>query len=689
MGYTVSADASLMNMGAANAALGLQGIVNAYKNNNSSDKLQRDALQQALIDKQNNSEQDMYNKINTLPGTPHNTLDSNIHNFWMSELDYAYDIKSLAKNGQMSNRDANAILAKLGSDMDTYTALAPQILAQAEIMKAAIADGSISRANANEMQMMFMGIANNAGDINIARGEDGNMYLSGSGTMGGEAWEGKVNIKEIQQFLSTEGNQIARTIPTSEEMGLKTIFDELKATGQFDQYMEPGYEQKVVDGRVMRQPSMKFTTQGLADLRTHLMQNPGLFEKLMKSETGVSAWTDVANANLSTEQLNGTIGETMIVDGEEVANPLAGKQDWGKWDVNDAEKKNYMKGALIDRMLAENLDKEVLGKLELDKQYYDRQNAVLTAGSGLPDGVDPNNPCGHLKGEALKKCGTKQRIDALVETGNIQELDGFDGISVKLVNGEWKITMQAPPKWDSENEEWIDGKGEPIEEMLNLSKPGDILQKLYDATGVSEFAGSTMYTFSPDGKSYRSGPMIDWNAATQPKDQTFGGEGNTFQGVMDGITAEIDAEIKAARKGKREPKIMDWKEKLDKKIGGTESTVTEVTRDDGSTYFETTPASGGDSLRSVWKKMGVNIDNDGVVTIDEKIAGPLLQSMNIEEIFSGDGLNNPAEFKQLLDIMANVSVRNRKQENARIAQLKRLCNGTWNDELGKCEPKTS
>jgi len=659
MGYTVSADASLMNMGAANAALGLQGIVNAYKNNNSSDKLQRDALQQALIDKQNNSEQDMYNKINTLPGTPHNTLDSNIHNFWMSELDYAYDIKSLAKNGQMSNRDANAILAKLGSDMDTYTALAPQILAQAEIMKAAIADGSISRANANEMQMMFMGIANNAGDIHIDRGEDGNMYLSGSGTMGGEAWEGKVNIKEIQQFLSTEGNQIARTIPTSEEMGFKTIFDELKATGQFDQYMEPGYEQKVVDGRVMRQPSMKFTTQGLADLRTHLMQNPGLFEKLMKSETGVSAWTDVANANLRTEQLNGT--STVNINGVDVE-----REDWGKWDVNDSEKKNYMKGKLIDRMLAENLDKEVLGKLELDKQHYDRQNAILKAGSGLPDGVDPNNPCGHLKGEAQKACTKKQRIDAVIQTGNIQELDSLDGINVELINGEWKISMQAPPRWDSEKGEYIPGEGKVLEEMLNLSKPGDILQKLYDATGVSEFGGSTMYTFSPDGKSWGSGPMIDWNAATQPKEQIFGG--TTFQGVMDGLAAEIDAEIATANKEGREPKVMDWKEKLDKHVGGSFDESTE-------------------SLRTVWKKMGVNIDNDGVVTIDEKIAGPLLKSMNIEEIFSGDGLNNPDEFKQLLDIMANVSVRNRKQEDAIIAQLKRSCNGTWDEKNEKCIPK--
>jgi len=667
MGYTVSPNANLLNLGAADATLGLQGIVDAYKNKNSSANLQRNALQQALIDKQNNEEQDTYNKINTLPGTPHNTLDSNIHNFFMNEIDYAYDIKSLAKNGQMSNREANAILAKLGSDMDTYTQLAPQILAQAEIMKAAIADGSISRANANEMQMMFMGIANNAGDIYLDRGEDGNMYLSGSGTINGEKWEGKVNIKEIQQYLSTEGNQIARTIPTSEEMGLKTIYDDLFATGQFDQYMEPGYKQVVVDGRVMRQPSMVFTDAGVANLRAHLMDNPGLFEALMKSEVGVSAWTDVANANLSTEQLNGTIGETMIVDGKEVPNPLAGKKDWGKWDVNDPEKKNYMKGKLIDRMLAENLDKEVLGKLELDKAYYDRQNAILKGGSGLPEGVDPNNPCGHLKGEAQQACTKKQRIDAIVQTGRIEELNSLDGISVDLEDGEWKITMQAPPKWDSDKEEWIPGEGKVLEEYLNLSKPGDILQKLYDATGVSEFGGSTMYTFSPDGKSWGSGPMIDWNAATQPKDQVFGAV--EFQNVMDGISAEIDAEIEAASKENRKANIPDWKAKLDKDIAGN-------------------------TLRSVWADMGLNIttqDGKEVITIDEKIASPLLtQNFDLAEIIGKDlDLNDPTDFKRLLNVMANVSVRNRKMEDARIEQLKSLCRGTWDEELGKCIPKTS
>ena len=90
--------------------------------------------------------------------------------------------------------------------------------------------------------------------------------------------------------------------------------------------------------------------------------------------------------------------------------------------------------------------------------------------------------------------------------------------------------------------------------------------------------------------------------------------------------------------------------------------------------------------------MGVNItteDGKEVVTIDEKIASPLLTTnFNLQEIIGDDlDLNDPAEFKYLLDIMANVSVQNKKQEDAIIAQLKRSCNGTWDEKNEKCIPK--
>ena len=707
MGYTVSADAGLMNMGASNAAVGLQGIVNAYNAKDSKYSIQRDLLQQKLIDDQNLEEQDIYNKINTLPDTPHSTLNSNIENYWTQELNYAYDIKTLINNGKMGSREGNALISKINTDMDTYTALAPQILAQAQIMKEAIANGSISRANADPMQMMFMGIANNGGNIKLDRDDQGNMYLSGSGTIAGEAWEGNVNLNEIQQYLSTAGNQIARTIPTSQELGLKEIFAGLESSKMLDQYRDkPGFKQVNVDGVMMRQPTKEFSIEGLAKLRKDLMDNPGLFENLFRSETAIATWSDIANANISADQLNGKIEgqEEMIPDpncelGLEcppIKNPdyvLEGKENWGRWDINDEEKRNFMKGKLIDKMLAENLDKNIIGELKLDTQHYDAINARISAGSGLPDGVDPNNPCGHLKGEAQKACTKKQRIDAVISgTAKVDTLNALDGVTVVSVDGEWQVSLQSPPKWDQTNQRWIPGKGTKLETALNLSKPEEILQQLYDATGISEFGGSTVYSFSPDGKSYRSGPMIDWNAATQPQDQTFGGEGNTFQGVMDGIQAEIDTEIKAAEDEKRKPKIMDWKKKLDKKIGGTPSQTTEVSREDGSTYFETTPASGGDTLRSVWADMGVNIETkDGkeVVTIDKKIASPLLTTnFELMNIIGEDlDLNDPAEFKHLLDIMANVSVQGRKQEDAYITQLKNQCKWGWDDVNGKCKPK--
>ena len=269
MGYTVSANAGLMNMGASNAAVGLQGIVNAYNAKDSKYSIQRDLLQQKLIDDQNLEEQDIYNKINTLPDTPHSTLNSNIENYWTQELNYAYDIKTLINNGKMGSREGNALISKINTDMDTYTALAPQILAQAQIMKEAIANGSISRANADPMQMMFMGIANNGGNIKLDRDDQGNMYLSGSGTIAGETWKGNVNLNEIQQYLSTAGNQIARTIPTKEQLGLGDIFAGLEASKMLDQYRDkPGFKQVNVDGVMMRQPTKEFSVEEIG--RAHV-----------------------------------------------------------------------------------------------------------------------------------------------------------------------------------------------------------------------------------------------------------------------------------------------------------------------------------------------------------------------------------------------------------------------------------
>ena len=488
MGYTVKPNATLLATGGVwSSASNVQGIIDSFNNPANKYDLQRDEVQNNLIKKQNDEVQNTYNKINSLPGTSHLTLDKNIQNFFMEEIDYGFDIKMLAKNGKMGQREANKILAKLGNDMNTYTALAPQILAQAKIMKEAIATGTISRANADEMQLMFMGIANNAGDIKIDRDEDGNMYLAGSGTVGGEEWSGRVNIQEIQQYLDGEGAQIARTIPTSDEMGLKAVYADLAAKGFIDDYGKPTYDQSTVGDRKMRTDKLEFGETEIANLSEALMNNPGLFENFMTSEGAVAAWVDIANADLSPEQLNTivdvpkTIPDPNCPEGEvceKIPNPdyneeTAGKEKWGDWDINNKNKRDYLKKKLIDRMLAENLDKEIIGKMVVDQEYYNRQNALLSN----------KGPMGNMTAGAKDNYAYFQKIVESVRSGDLSGLSEMKP-EIKIMKqpgGKWAIVKLKQNSW---NDKWVEDK--VYNSGLSIDNP-KMIEDLFDIFGVTKY----------------------------------------------------------------------------------------------------------------------------------------------------------------------------------------------------------
>ena len=422
MAYTV--DSTPISTTSSSAYAGLTnvfaGIIDAYENPNSKANLQRDALQQSLIDQANTEEQDLYNKINTLPGTPNNTLDKNIKAFFMNKLDKGYQYETARKNGQISSREANMMMSQINTDMDTYTTLAPQILAQAEIMKQAIANGSISRANADPMQMMFIGIAQNAGSIRLEE-DEGGMYLVGSGEINGKAWDGKINIKDVQNYLATEGAQIAKTIPTSADMGLSDTFESLKTKGKFNAYMTTKNEPDPNNPGYTR-TTQEFTPKGVQGIREHLMNNTMLFENLMKSDMGAAAWADVANHNLSAEELNGT--STININGEDVS-----REGWGKWDPNDQEKVDYMRGKLIDRMLAENLPTKLIGELKADQFALARYKAGLTRTNNMSTGAK----------QALYR---KDKIDSAWRAGDLESLNNLiPGIEViKQKNGNYLVT---------------------------------------------------------------------------------------------------------------------------------------------------------------------------------------------------------------------------------------------------------
>lgn len=475
MGYTI--DSTPISVGGSSAFANVQnawaGIIDAYDNPNSKNNLQRDAIQQSLIDQENLAEQDMYSKINTLPSTPHTTLDKNIQNFFMNKIDKGYEYEMLRKQGQISSRDANLMLSGIHDDMNLYTELAPLMVAQATIMKESIKNGTISRANSDPMQMMFMGIANNQGNIRLEE-DEGGMYLVGKGEINGNPWEGKINIKEIQRYLSTEGAQIARTIPTSEDMGLGTIFDTLKKDGKLNAFLvdkdvpdpdRPGYYRTVKE----------FTKESTADLYDHLMANNNLFENLMRSDMAPSAWTDIANANLSTEELNGTIGATMMVKNEfgdyvEVPNPLAGKKGWGVWDPNDKEKVEYLRGKLVDRMLAEKLPTALISEAKADPYAVARYEASL------------KGPMANWSAGAKDNYAYFQKITEAVKSGDLSKLTEMkeDVKVIKQPGGKWAIVKLKRNNRGAWVEDKVYSKG------LSIDDPR-MAEELFDVFGVTKY----------------------------------------------------------------------------------------------------------------------------------------------------------------------------------------------------------
>jgi len=176
----------------------------------------------------------------------------------------------------------------------------------------------------------------------------------------------------------------------------------------------PGYTREV----------QEFTPEGVLGLRNHLMQNTQLFETLMRSDMGAAAWADVANHNLSAEELNGTA--TVNINGVDET-----REGWGVWNPNDKEKVMYMREKLIDRMLAENLPTKTMGALKADQYALARYKASLE-----------NNSLKNLSAGAKKALFYKQKIDAAWRAGDIESLDQMaPGIKVvKQDNGNFVIT---------------------------------------------------------------------------------------------------------------------------------------------------------------------------------------------------------------------------------------------------------
>ena len=252
--------------------------------------MKRDLMQQALIDKENLSYQNMYDKINKIPETGVANLDKNINSFFNTNADKIFEIKKHMKNGDVSLQEGNKAIQQLTNYIDEYADLAPKMIAQAQYMKEAMKDGTLSRVNVDGLTAMMMGIADNSADIELVE-KDGQMYLTGSGNIktseGDKPWNYNINLAEFKNIVNKEGYTIARTVPTMKDIGLDAMFEAnkglLKGAISYEKRYNPNTQMdeyiEVYDANKLQE----------------MLVGRGVFKDLLRSNDMDTVWADVIN----------------------------------------------------------------------------------------------------------------------------------------------------------------------------------------------------------------------------------------------------------------------------------------------------------------------------------------------------------------------------------------------------------
>jgi len=324
-------------------------------------KLQRDAIQQALFDKENLAYSTMYSKLDQIPEVGLASLDKNINSFFNDQADKIFDLKQYMKNGDISLKEGNKAIAQLTGYIDTYAELAPQFQAQAQYMKDAMKDGSLSRVNADGLQLMMMGIADNSGDIEILE-KDGELYLSGKGKIdtqdGKEDWNYNINIKEFKKLVDEEGYSVARTVPNIKDIGIDAIFEANKATVKGAVSYDKRYNKKtkmdeyieVYDPVVLEE----------------LLVGRGVFNDLMNGDEMDTIWADVINRSQSAEWLN--------------------KEEEGKkinqWDPNSEKMVNQAERWFANEAVKRNIPPDQIKSMK-ERQIEEVDDSSVSVGSGV------------------------------------------------------------------------------------------------------------------------------------------------------------------------------------------------------------------------------------------------------------------------------------------------------------------
>lgn len=321
-------------------------------------QMKRDAIQQALIDKENLEYQNMYKKIDQIPETGVDNLDKNINSFFNENADKIFQIKKHMKDGNISLQEGNKAISQLTNYIDKYADLAPKMIAQAQYMKESMKNGTLSRVNVDGLTAMMMGIADNSADIKLVE-KDGLMYLTGSGSIktadGDKPWNYNINLDEFNNMVSREGYTVARTIPTIKDIGLDAMYEAQKALVLNDR--------NVVSRERRYNPASKqyeYVDVYNKEEAVKRLVGQGVFKDLLQGNDMDTVWADVINKGQDAEWVKN--------------NP---------WNPNDATQTAIAENWFANEAIQRNIPGDKLvGTKELEKPTDTKVSGKSGAGFG-------------------------------------------------------------------------------------------------------------------------------------------------------------------------------------------------------------------------------------------------------------------------------------------------------------------
>ena len=258
------------------------------------------ASQKALVEKQNQTQLEMYNKVE---GLPRFSVDFNTRQeqFWDSRVDKYLEIKNQIETGDIGAREGNKKLARINRQLESYKAISPKVLALAQELKDHIKiqpgkTGAVSSLVPTNTQQILLNLLD-GGDVGLVEDENtGVLMLYQEGV-------GSINLNELALAEDKEANSFLKYVPE---------FDEFLTTaskGTFGDYDNGTFIDELVTIKQVTRGNKEVTLRIIDEKQKakgyqHIIDNE-LLQPLIDNYSDMSViWNDVIPNEIYDEEGN-------------------------------------------------------------------------------------------------------------------------------------------------------------------------------------------------------------------------------------------------------------------------------------------------------------------------------------------------------------------------------------------------